>query len=65
MRRYEEDAGLGDHVENVKASNDIRVYLQNPDGIMVADKELENQKALLDLKGWDVDVIALPETNRN
>ena len=65
MRRYEEDAGLGDHVENVKASNDIRVYLQNPDGIMAADKELEDQKALLDLKGWDVDVIALPETNRN
>ena len=65
VRKYAEDEGLGNSIEQGKVGTDLRVYLQNPDGVMAANKELDDRRALLELKRWDVDVIALPETNRN
>lgn len=65
VRKYAEDEGLGNSIEQEKVGTDLRVYLQNPDGVMAANKELDDRRALLELKRWDVDVIALPETNRN
>ena len=65
MRRYSKDEGLGDHIKREKDGSDLRVYLQNPDGVMAAGKELDDQRTLLELKSWDVDVIALLDTNRN
>lgn len=41
------------------------MYLQNPDGVMATKNTLDDRKALLSLKEWDTDVIAMPETNRN
>ena len=48
-----------------KNGMNLRVFLQNPDGVMAADKELDDRRAMLSLKEWDADVIVIPEMNRN
>ena len=65
MQKYSEDEGLRDPIENGKEGSDLRVYLQNPDGVMGEGKDMDDQRALLELKSWDVNIIALPKTNRN
>ena len=65
VRKYETDSGMGEPITTQKALKDIRVYLQNPNGVMNKDTKLDNRRALLSLWEWGVDIIALPETNRN
>ena len=65
IRHYEEDKGLGSWIMESKNGMDLRVFLQNPDRVMAADKELDDRRSMLSLKEWDADVIALPETNIN
>ena len=48
-----------------KKGSVLRVFLQNPDGVMATGKELDDHRAMLNLREWDVDVIALPESKRN
>ena len=56
---------MGEPITTQKALKDIRVYLQNPNGVMNKDTKLDDRRALLSLREWGVDIIALPETNRN
>ena len=63
--KYKADPGAGDHITTAKAVEGIRLYLQNPNGVMGADTRLDDRRALLSLRKWDVDVVALPGTNRN
>ena len=39
--------------------------LQNPSGVMETNAIMDDKAALTDHAEWDVDVLALPETNRN
>ena len=39
--------------------------LQNPSGVMKINAIMDDEAALTDISEWDVDVLALPETNRN
>ena len=41
------------------------MYLQNPNGVMCKDKSYNDQRTILSLWEWGVDIISLPETNRN
>ena len=63
--KYRVDTGSGDRITEKKGDTDIRVFLQNPNGVMGKDTYLDDRRALLSLKEWEVDVIALPETNKN
>ena len=64
-RRYDDDEGLGAQIADAKFGSDLCLFLQNPDGVMTTDRELDDRRSMATLKEWDVDVIALPETNRN
>ena len=64
-RKYKEDKGLGARITHEKYGSEFRVFLQNQDGVMATGKELDNRRAMLTLKEWDVDVLSLPEKNRN
>ena len=57
---YEVDNGLGDRVTTSKNSTDLRVFLQNPNGVMGKKQQCEDRRALSSLRDWDVDIIALP-----
>ena len=63
--KYEADPGMGDPITAQKALKDIRLYLQNPNGVMNKDTKLDDRRALLSLREWGVDILALPETNKN
>lgn len=63
--KYSADPGAGDQITMQKAITDLRVFLQNPNGVMGNDTKLDNRRALLSLREWGVDVVALPETNKN
>ena len=63
--KYIADPGAGDPITLQKARKDIRVFLQNPNGVLGTDKKYDDRRALLSLREWGVDIIALPETNRN
>ena len=63
--KYEADPGAGDPITMQKNVTDIRMYLQNPNGVMGTDTKLDDRRALLSLREWGADIIALPETNRN
>ena len=65
IKKYKEDEGLGARIMSDKCVTDLIFYLQNPDGVMAMDKELDDRRALLTLQEWEVDVIDLPETNKN
>ena len=65
VRRYEVDNGLGDRVTTSKNSTDLRVFLQNPNGVMGKKQQNDDRRALTSMREWDVDIIALPETNKN
>ena len=41
------------------------MVLQNPSGVMVGKEIQDDRLALNQLKEWQVDIIALPETNKN
>ena len=59
------DPGARHHIEAIKNSEDIRLYLQNPNGVLNTDGKLDNRRAYLALREWQADIIALPETNKN
>ena len=63
--KYQVDPGAGDLIVTQKEKQDIRVYLQNPNGVMGLDTKFDDQRALLSLREWGIDIILLPETNRN
>ena len=65
MSKYEADPGAGDPITMQKRVKDIRLFLQNPNGVMCKDNIFDDRRALLSLREWGVDVISLPETNRN
>ena len=44
--------------------NGIRVFLQNPNRVMKKDRLLDNRRALVALRECEVDIIALPKTNK-
>ena len=64
-RRYRADPGAGDMITAQKGQRDIRVFLQNPNGVMGKDTKHDDRRALLSLREWGADVISLPETNCN
>ena len=64
-KKYQADPGAGDMITAQKSLGDIRVYLQNPNGVMGRDTKYDDRRALLSLREWGVDVISLPETNCN
>ena len=39
--------------------------MQNPNGVMKYDQTLMTEQSLRDIKQYDVDLVVLPETNRN
>ena len=39
--------------------------MQNPSGVLNRDGKLDGRRAFLALREWGVDVVALPETNKN
>ena len=59
------DPGAGDPITTQKRPEDIRLFLQNPNGVMCKDTKFDDRRALLSLWEWGVDIISLPETNRN
>ena len=63
--KYGTDPGAGDLIILQKAQHDMRVYLQNPNGVMGMDTKFDDRRALLSLQEWGVDVVALPKTNWN
>ena len=65
LSKYQVDPGAGDPITIQKRVEDIRMYLQNPNGVMCKDTKYDDQRALLSLREWGVDIISLPETNRN
>ena len=65
VRWYEEDEGLDNQITDRKSRLELSVFLQNPDGVMAQSSDLDKRRAMISFKELDVDVIALPETNRN
>ena len=63
--KYDVDCGAGHSILQNKDAEDIRVYLQNPNGVLGMDTKYDDRRVLLQLQEWDVNIIALPETNRN
>ena len=59
------DEGSGRKINTNNQHNTIRCMLQNPSGVMKINAIMDNEAALTDIDVWDVDVLALPETNRN
>ena len=57
--------GAGHRIIEEKNKDDIRFFLQNPSGVLNKDGKLDDRRAYLALWEWGVDVIALPETNKN
>ena len=64
-KRYQANAGAGNRIIEEKDNNDIKFFLQNPSGVLNKDGKLDDRRAYLALWEWGVDVIALPETNKN
>ena len=64
MSKYEADPGAGDPITMQKGVKDMRLFLQNPNGVMCKNKRFDARRALLSLREWGVDVISLSETNR-
>ena len=56
---------MGDRIVDPKEGSDLRVFLQNPNGVIGNLAQLYDRSSLLSLREWDVNVIALLETNRN
>ena len=63
--KYDVDYGVGQSILQNKDAEDIRVYLQNSNGVLGKDTKYDDRQALLQLQEWDVNIIALPEANRN
>ena len=65
ISKYQVDPGAGNPITIQKRVEDIRIYLQNPNGVMCKDTKYDDRRALLSLREWGVDIISLPETNQN
>ena len=63
--KYVTDSGAGHSILEDKSAGDIRMFLQNPNSIMGKDTFHDDRRALLELREWGADIIALPETNKN
>ena len=48
--KYKEDEGFGARITHYKYGLDLRVFLQNSDGVMATGKELDDRRAMLTLK---------------
>ena len=48
--KYQVDLGAGDLIVTQKEKQDIRVYLQNPNGVMGLDTKFDDQRALISLR---------------
>ena len=57
--------GTGHRIEDKVQTGDIRVYVQNPNGVKSKGAYFDDTVALKQLKQLEVDIIALPETNCN
>ena len=62
-KKYDSKPGAGHRITNQKKVEDIRMFLQNPNGVMGWDTKYDDRRALLSLRKWGVDVVSLPETN--
>ena len=65
ISKYQVDPMAGNPITIQKWLEDIRMYLQNFNGVMFKDKRYNDRRALLSLREWDVDIISLPKTNQN
>ena len=45
--KYQVDSGAGDPIITQKGVEDMRVYLQNPNGVMCKDKRYDDQSTAL------------------
>ena len=59
------DSDRGHRIGDKPRPGDIRMFLQNPNGVKSRKEYHEENRALRQIRDWNVDVIALPETNRN
>ena len=59
------DDGTGNSIDEPKDPQNLRIFLQNPSGVLVGKEEINDLRTLRQIKTWDVDIIALPETNKN
>ena len=64
-RPSQEDNGTGHDINQEKINKDLRVYLQNPNGVHGKKSYYDDMRALRQLKEWEVDIVVLPETNKN
>ena len=62
---YEREEGVGQKLDHDKAPGSLRLFMQNPRGLGIGNRTLQNGCALEDLDQTKVDVIALPETQTN
>ena len=62
--QYKLDPGPRHHISENKHNKEIRLYLQNPNGVLNKEGKLDDCRAYLALQEWQVDLIALPETIR-
>lgn len=60
-----DDHGAGHEITSTRNNNEIRIILQNPNGVKKKDSYFIEQQALRKMRDWGVDIIALPETNKN
>ena len=64
QRKYKADPGAGHKIQEKKNQKDIRIMLQNPNGVMTY-RTFDDKCSLQEYKDLEADVIGLPETNRN
>ena len=62
---YNEEAGIGDQLDQVKTPGSLQIYMQNPRGLGSGLNMVNTKCAIEDLDHSKVDIIALPETQVN
>ena len=59
-----EDLGSGEQITSEKEHGNIRIYLQNPNGLS-KEQDTDNLVALQDIADWKTDVVGLPECRKD
>ena len=64
-KKYNSVPGAGHRITSGKQVADIRMFLQNPNGVMGQETRYDDGRVLLSLRKWGVDIMSRPKTNRN